>query len=1156
MGTKSNQLQRYMSRGTCVALLAILAIFLFAAATSATAQPAQPIVVSQLTWGPAYLGGGTFSGENVAGSTWGMNSKGVIVASETYGGNVIQFSGAGYAESVAGPVSNGSGIAIDSNDFLYVSDEYNQNLVKIAPTGTVSGTTYTEGSTGTYSWTTDPTGSAYTSLPACTGVKTTDQVAGMCAITEPASIGYFGVSALAVDKANNLYIVTDDSGTVSAGGYGTPAYSIYKCGTTCVAGTAAPILVYSEPLNTTNPTTVGQLYLGGMDFDQQGNLYFTDAAVTKDSNETIASSNLNELQETTAKLTGFGGVTTGFVAAPTVLITYTDASPGQYDDLIGAVYVDKGVGNPGAGTVYFGLADSGIYAMPNNKGVVNTAGLYAISNQGTKLVREDAYGNLYMVGYTSAVNSAGSDTFAYIGLGGPNFPGTATTANIVVADNTEPCTPTLTLAFTNSEFTAAPTTGSSCSSSSIPVGLGASFSPYTITLTPVAGVPPASGLTVTDTTSGASSTTIAKGGIISSIDQSAWGPEFLAGGVFGADSADSHSAAINSKGLVFMGTSYGTGQIQQFVRSNGTITVTEVGPFTGAGGMAVDSNNFLYVSGEYNNTVLKLPMNSDGTYPTFTSSTGLSTCLGTSADSAGMCQIVLGGSTFTTNLLGMSALIFDSKGDLFFDTNDEGTAGNGQYSIYECGPGCLYGSSPTAPVLLFAEQVPFDTNGDQYYPGPIAVDSNGNVFFTDALVDVSGASYVHTSNLWELPVDSSNANGYAAAPTLLETISPACDSAPCKYNNDLDGLVIDANNNIFLADQYTGIFELPAGSYDAPPIAIAAPGAKSIVEDTLNPGNFFFSGYNSGDSIGYDAVGSANIAGQASAQSPTSASVNVLDNFGCNESPTLNYSFTDATEFAGTQGGSTDMALGGGCGIAGTVTFTPSTSSGTVTTTMTVSDTVNGGSDTAQVSALAATAQILTLTGITSPVTYSPSATYTLNVTGNTSGNEPTFAIDATIGTPAIASITGDILTINGAGTFGIDVAVAGTTTGSPIYAPGSLTVTITVNPATQTINYTGPTSVQYTTSTINLGADTTGGVGDQPVMFTFVSGPGTLSGANNGTLTLSGVGSIVIDANQAASSNGDYAAATQVVITIAVTPATQTSPSQRRPARRQPLLR
>jgi hypothetical protein len=1128
MGTNLNQLQRYMSRGTCVALFAVLAIFLFAAATNVAAQPAQPIVVSQVTWGAAWPNGGASSAEDPAGGSWAVNSSGVVVASETYGGSVIQFTGAGFPATVVGAIANGGAVAIDSNNALFISDQYNSIMARIPV-----------GATGTYSFSVDPTSSGASALPACTGVVATDNTAGECLISNPgAQVGYFGVSSMTFDKSNDLFFATDDQGS-------TP-YTIYECPKACLYGTAAPSMVFQEAV-ASSPTTTGQYYIGGMSTDQWGNLYFTDSALANGSGKSI-SSNLWEATYVASSKS---------FSAPVALQTYAPASPGNYDDMIDSVYVDKSSGTPTSGNVYFALGNSGIYAMTNNKGVVNTGSLYAISNQGTKLVMEDPYGNLYIDGYTTAVNSGGSDTFASISLGGPLFPGSATTATIVVADNTEPCTPTLTLTFSNSQFAAVPT--GSCSASSIKIGATtgvASFDSYTVTLTPTGGgVPPVAGLTVTDTTSSASSTTTAKGGNISSIDQNTWGPNLAAGGIFGGDSADSHSAAINSMGTVILGTSYGggaTGGVYEYTQAAGVITATQVGPFGGAGGMAIDSSNFLYVSSEYNSTVLKLPMNTNGTYPAFTTTTGLTACLGTSADAAGMCQISLGGSAFSSNAISISALIFDSKGDLFFDTNDEGTAGTGQYSIFECGPTCLYGATPTAPVLLFAEPVPSDTAGDQLYPGPVAVDSNGDVFFTDSLIDAGGSSYSHMSSLWEIAVDSSNANGYAATPTLLAQIAPACTAAPCKYNNELDGLVIDANNNIFVADQYTGIYELApsgVGVYNNPPMAIAAPGAKSIVEDTITPGNFYYTGYNNGgDAIGYDTVGSATITGYATATAPTSGSVTVLDNFGCNLSPTLSYAFSDTTDtFAGTQAGTSDMALGGGCGVGSTITFTPAAStSGPVTTTMTVTDTQNGGSDTATINATAAAAQPVQLTGITSPVTLFAEPSYTLGVTGNTSGNAPTFAIDTTVGTQGIASITGNTLTITGTGTFDIDVTVAGGVVGSVTYAPFSGVIPITVNPATQTLTYSGATTATYSPATINLAAATTSSnttADAQPITFALVSGPGTVTSAGVLTITpaVSLTAPIVVTADQAASTDGDYAAATEITISIQVSPAAQT---------------
>ena len=72
-----------------------------------------------------------------------------------------------------------------------------------------------------------------------------------------------------------------------------------------------------------------------------------------------------------------------------------------------------------------------------------------------------------------------------------------------------------------------------------------------------------------------------------------------------------------------------------------------------------------------------------------------------------------------------------------------------------------------------------------------------------------------------------------------------------------------------------------------------------------------------------------------------------------------------------------------------------------------------------------------------------------------------------------------------------------------------------------------------------------TGGTSGNPVLFSIVSGPGSLSGTNNSILTVTGWGTIVIAANQAG--NTDYTAAPQVTQSITVLlaiPAALTAPA------------
>ena len=107
---------------------------------------------------------------------------------------------------------------------------------------------------------------------------------------------------------------------------------------------------------------------------------------------------------------------------------------------------------------------------------------------------------------------------------------------------------------------------------------------------------------------------------------------------------------------------------------------------------------------------------------------------------------------------------------------------------------------------------------------------------------------------------------------------------------------------------------------------------------------------------------------------------------------------------------------------------------------------------------------------------------------------------------------------------------VAANQAGNTNYAAATqVTQSIMVNQATQTITFTAPTSpVTYGVAPITLVA--TGGASGNAVVFSVVSGPGTVSGS---TLTITGVGTVVVAANQAG--NANYSAATQVTQSIVV---------------------
>jgi uncharacterized repeat protein (TIGR03803 family) len=113
-------------------------------------------------------------------------------------------------------------------------------------------------------------------------------------------------------------------------------------------------------------------------------------------------------------------------------------------------------------------------------------------------------------------------------------------------------------------------------------------------------------------------------------------------------------------------------------------------------------------------------------------------------------------------------------------------------------------------------------------------------------------------------------------------------------------------------------------------------------------------------------------------------------------------------------------------------------------------------------------------------------------------------------------------------------IATAGTASVTVTTAGGtSAAATLIINPATQTIIFANPGTKNYGVTPITLTATASSGL---PITYTVTSGPATVSGS---TLTITGAGSVTVEAAQAG--NSSYAAATPVTVSFMVNPATLT---------------
>ena len=172
----------------------------------------------------------------------------------------------------------------------------------------------------------------------------------------------------------------------------------------------------------------------------------------------------------------------------------------------------------------------------------------------------------------------------------------------------------------------------------------------------------------------------------------------------------------------------------------------------------------------------------------------------------------------------------------------------------------------------------------------------------------------------------------------------------------------------------------------------------------------------------------------------------------------------------------------------------------------------------------------------TAPTSAAVGATYAVTATGGASGNPVTFTIDGA-STAGACTLSGSTVSFAGAGTCLVDANQAGNTN----YASASqIQQSITVGKASQTIVFTSTAPTHATIGGATYAVTATGGASGNPVTFTIdgasTAGACTLSGS---TVSFAGVGTCLVDANQAG--NANYAAAAQVQQSITVGKASQT---------------
>ncbi len=417
--------------------------------------------------------------------------------------------------------------------------------------------------------------------------------------------------------------------------------------------------------------------------------------------------------------------------------------------------------------------------------------------------------------------------------------------------------------------------------------------------------------------------------------------------------------------------------------------------------------------------------------------------------------------------------------------------------------------------------------GTYSQPSGVAVDGSGNVFVVD----------FGDGQLKEL----SASNNYATAATQRSGL------------NFPSGIAIDANGNLYIATQSNGVLlELTAASgYNTlSNIGTGSSTFTSVAVDGM--GNVYGADVRANGIVKLDYAdpptlhfATTNI-GSTSTDSPQTVTLSNAGNAGLTfPSPTLgnNPSITAGFTIGGSStcpqlsAGLPAVTNGPGMSCTNVVSFTP-VSAGAVSGMLTSTDNNLNVANATQVIPLGGTGTAIPVVTSISPNSGSTAGGTVVTITGiNFLG-----ATAVNFGATAAASFTVNsdtsITATTPAGTGAVDVTVT---------APGGTSATSAadlytyVAPLPQTITFPQPAPA-YAGTAVLLSA--TGGPSSSPVVFSVISGPATASGTNGSTLTYTGAGTVVVEADQA----GDaiYAAAPPVqktvISTILTEPLTATS--------------
>jgi sugar lactone lactonase YvrE len=552
--------------------------------------------------------------------------------------------------------------------------------------------------------------------------------------------------------------------------------------------------------------------------------------------------------------------------------------------------------------------------------------------------------------------------------------------------------------------------------------------------------------------------------------------------------------AIDGSGNVFVADT-GNNAMKEIVAAGGYTTVNSLGSgFSSPTGVAVDGSGNVFVADNGNGAVKEIL--AAGGYTTVISlGSGFGSPFGVAVDSSGnvfvgdhdnnaVKEILAAGGYTTVNALGSGfnspkGLAVDGNGNVF-------VADNGNIAVKE--------------ILAAGGYTTVNTLGSSFNsPLAVAVDSSGNVFVADV-----GNNAVVKLDFADLPTLS-------FASTVVGSTSSDSPQTVTLTNTGNAALTFPVPG--------TGLNPSVAAGFVIGNSSTCPQLTSSSSAGTLAPGSSCTNLISfAPSSIGPISGSLVTTDNNLNAAAPGYATQSIaLSGTGTATTPTIIFAVPNHTY------GDAPFTVSATSNSTGTFTYTvvsgPAMISGSTVTLTGAGTVILQASEAADANYAAATKSATFMVGAITPIvtftvpnhTYGD-ASFTVSATSNSTG---AFTYTVVSGP---ATISGSTITLTGVGTVVLNASQAA----SGNYATATATTSFTVTaapPVVPTLSFSSISAQIYGTAPFQVSATSaSSGV----VTYAVVSGPATISGS---TVTLTGVGTVVLSASQAA--NGNYAAAT-----------------------------